>query len=111
GLGLKVDLDLAELRTDPRIGLLRLAHPLKDAYEVSHFGPYFHGKTRFSISGHPQFVELRQFVTAAVLATGQDYAPLLRPITHDGLPIRSSFLSAKRGRLLTRGADKTARLW
>src|SRR5262249_15990854 len=29
GLGLKVDLDLTELRTDPKVGLLRLARPLK----------------------------------------------------------------------------------
>ncbi len=112
GLGLKVDLDLAELRTDPRIGLLRLAHPLKATFKARNYGPNFQGEMTATIhSDHPPLLELRQFVTAAVLATGQNYAPLLRPITHDGLPIRSSFLSAKRGRLLTRGADKTARLW
>ena len=33
-LGLQVDLNLAEAKTDPRIGLLRLAHPLKDTWDI-----------------------------------------------------------------------------
>jgi serine/threonine protein kinase len=111
-LGLQVDLDLAELRTDPRIGLLRLAHPLNDTWEVKVYGPNSEGEGKARInSDYPPLRELRQFVTAAVLAAGQDYASLLPPITHDGLPIRTSFLSSKGDRLLTRGADKTARLW
>ena len=110
-LGLKVDLDLAEVRTDPRISLLRLAHPLKDAIEVSNNGPNFQGKMRVSIGAWPPFVELREFVTAAVLATGQDYAPLLPPITHDGQEVARAWFSPDNRTLLTLGKDYTARLW
>ena len=63
-------------------------------------------------TGTPKLMPLRQFATMAVLATGQTYAPLLRPITHDGdntFGLRA--LNSKGDRLLTRGADKTARLW
>lgn len=112
-LGLQVDLDLAELRTDPRVGLLRLAHPMKDTV-----GPVITvtpGGQKMETSVHlgqfPEYERLREFVTAAVLATGQNSAPLLPPITHDGENILNSFLNAKGDRLLTRGADKTARLW
>ena len=81
-----VDLDLAELRTNPRIGLLRLAHPLKAKYPLTTYGPNFQSDGQLNISTEPQFVELRQFVTAAVLATGQDYAPLLPPLTAPPAP-------------------------
>ena len=111
-LGLQVDLDIAELRTDPRIGLLRLAHPLKDTWEVKVYGPNYEGEGKARIdNNYPPLLELRRFVTAAVLATGQDYAALVPPITHDGENVLESFLSSKRARLLTRGAGKTARLW
>jgi len=85
----QVDLDLGELRRDPRVGLLRLARTLQTAKER----------------------QLREFVTMAVLATGQDYAPLLPPITHDGENVPYALINSKGDRLLTRGVDKTARLW
>ena len=68
------------------------------------------GATQVAI-GNPKTDPLRQFGTMALLATGQTYASLLPTITHDGYQIRSSILSSKKDRLLTHGADKTARLW
>ena len=52
--------------------------------------------------------ELRQFVAAAVIAVGQDYAPLLPPITHDGQPVVFVTLSPDNQTLLTLGKDYTA---
>lgn len=111
-LGLQVDLDLAELRTDPRIGLLRLAHPLKDTWEMIQYGPNFRDETKARInSDYPPLLELREFVTAAVLAAGQHYAPLLPPIIPDGQPLAVASLSPDHQTLLTLGKDFTARLW
>jgi hypothetical protein len=111
-LGLKVDLDLAELRTDPRIGLLRLAHPLKDTFEIRHFGPNYEGAGIVTIgSAYPPLLELRQFVTAAALAAGQNYASLLPPMTHDGAGVAHWQIDSTGGRLVTLGNDGTARLW
>src|SRR5262249_17506486 len=59
----------------------------------------------------PAFVELREFVTAGVLAAGQKYAPLLPPITHDGEPVAFAWFSPDNQTLLTLGTDHTARLW
>jgi serine/threonine protein kinase len=88
---LQVDLDLAEVKTDEKLGLLRLARTLK---------------------GLPADArDLREFTVAAVLATGQDFAPLLPPITHDGQPVAIASLSPNRQTLLTLGKDYTARLW
>ena len=111
-LGLQVDLDLAEARINPRISLLRLAHPLKDTWEMTQYGPNSIGETHARIhSDYPPLLELRQFVTAAVLAAGQDYAPLLPPITHDGQAVLFASLSPDNQTLLTLGADHAARLW
>ncbi len=63
----QVDLDLAEYRQDSRYGLLRLARTLKGL--------------------PPDFGELREFLVAAVLVGGQEYAPLLPPMTHDGAEV------------------------
>ena len=45
---------------------------------------YLEGGSSRVETGTPKLMPLRQFATMAVLATGQTYAPLLRPITHDG---------------------------
>lgn len=111
-LGLQVDLDLAEARTDPRISSLRLAHPLKDTWEIKTYGPNSIGERHTKLdSNYPPLHQLREFVTAAVLAAGQDYAPLLPPITHDGQPVVFVSLSPDNQTLLTLGKDYTARLW
>jgi serine/threonine protein kinase/WD40 repeat protein len=104
---LKTDLDLAELNTDPRVGVLRLTRTLQDLAK-----------------GQPETVRatdrenlldrrraLREFLTFTVLAGGQRYAPLLAPITHDGLAIKTALLTPTGDRLLTLGEDQTARLW
>jgi tRNA A-37 threonylcarbamoyl transferase component Bud32 len=87
---LRVDLDLNELRTDKKVGLLRLAQTLR--------------------SLPADETPLREFVTLAILATGQEFAPLLPPITHDGDRIEQSSLAPDKRTLLTRSEDGTARL-
>jgi hypothetical protein len=112
GVGLQVDLDLAELRTDPKVGLLRLARPLKHTYgPLTSFTPFSTGTIYGDFSKNPAFVELREFATMAVLAAGQAFAPLLPPITHDGQPVTIALLSPDHQTLLTLGKDFTARLW
>jgi len=94
--GLQVDLDLTELRSDPRVGILRLAGTLKRLPENDLFDAH---------------KELGESATVAVLAIGQDYAPLLPPITHNGQKVVARILSPDKQTLLTLGEDRTARLW
>jgi serine/threonine protein kinase len=89
--GLRVDLDLTLLEDDRRVGLLRLARTL---------GTLPAGTTA-----------LREFVAAGVLVLGQEFAPLLPPITHDGHDVVYLELSPDGRTLLTLGVDRTARLW
>jgi hypothetical protein len=114
-LSLQTDLDLVEVRSSSHVGLLRLAHSLKSESARSTiqmpFGPNGPITNTVDLNSMPKYRELREFVTMAVLATGQRFAPLSHPYTHDGFLIRSSFLSPKGERLLTLGADDTARLW
>jgi WD40 repeat protein len=92
---LQVDLDLTEMRSDPRSGVLRLARTLKSLPD----------KNPFTDEG------LAEFVTAAALAKGQEFASLLPPIAHDGQPMVPIGLSPNKQMLLTLGKDFTARLW
>ncbi len=111
-IGLQIDLDLAELRSNPQIGLLRLAHPMKEKVTYHTFSPpNFTTTNVFHLGGDPKFIELKEFVTAAVLTTGQDYAPLLPPLTHDGSAVRSCQLSPDAKAVMTHGYDGTVRLW
>ncbi len=89
--GLQIDLDLAECRRDSRTGVLRLVRTLKKL--------------------PPDCREYREFLTVAVLAAGQRYAPLLPPITHDGHGLDRHQLSPDARTLVTLGDDGTARLW
>jgi len=59
----------------------------------------------------PDAKALAEFVTAAVLATGQNYAPLLPPITHEGHAVVWQSLSPDATTILTLGTDGTSRLW
>jgi serine/threonine protein kinase len=88
---LQVDLDLAEYRQDRRYGLLRLARTLKGLSAD-------HG-------------DLREFLVAALLVGGQEHAPLLPPMTHDGAEITRAGLSPDWRTVLTLGQDFSARLW
>ena len=114
---IQIDFDMASLRSDGRVGLLRLARPYKQVLQgIKTKSVWENGEeTGFN---HVEWADsqgrvqaLRELVTAVVLAAGQDYAPLMRPITHDGDNIQASALNSKGDRLLTRGADNTARLW
>jgi serine/threonine protein kinase/WD40 repeat protein len=117
---LQIDLDLSELRTDPKVGLLRLARPLKQNLEsrgrkLTLFDPTtgqpFVGGTLEVDDNRGNYKALREFVAAAVLTSGQDYAPLLPPIAHDGQEVVHTSLSPDKQTLLTFGMDSTARLW
>ena len=78
--GARIDSDLLEYKADPRVGLLRLARPLKDF-----IGPLkieFPSGTEThlrSFPNHPELVKLREFQTAAVISAGQEFVPLLPP--------------------------------
>jgi hypothetical protein len=133
---LRIDLDLAELENDKRVGLLKLVrdcpwyspHSLVVEMTDSYMDVTWteaDGTVRTN-SKKPKTLKrpvanlkdfpikrdrIRQFATMAILANGQTFAPLLPPITHDGLEFEVSYLSSTGQRLLTRGADTTARLW
>jgi hypothetical protein len=79
--GSRLDADLLEYKSDARVGLLRLARPLK------HFvGPIeieSHSGTRTwweYFDQEAEFVKLREFQAAAVIAAGQEFVPLVPPI-------------------------------
>lgn len=111
-LGLQIDLNLAELQTDPKVGLLRLASPLKHVFgPMQQVMPFAHATVTMDVGEHPRFVGLRGFAAMAVLASGQEYAPLLPPITHDGQAVAITSLSPNNETLLSLGTDHTARLW
>jgi serine/threonine protein kinase len=118
---LKVDADLAQLENEPKVGLLQLCQTLKGLPGKHVESPTFIipgsriGETEEYNTGwgedDPRRQELREFVTAAILANGQNYAPLLPPITHDGQKVLHQELSPDFRTLLTLGEDGTCRLW
>jgi serine/threonine protein kinase len=118
-ISLQIDLDILEINTDPKIGLLRLAKPRKDTshgYEVEgwpldHDGPVLKGTMTEPYENYPDYSSLVEFVTAAVLTIGQNYAPLLPPITHDGCAVVWHAVSPEGNRMVTLGEDGAARLW
>jgi serine/threonine protein kinase len=136
GLGLQVDLDLNEFRTDRRIGLLRLARLLKQRIgpmtqivpggmlmvneferegrrmkSTAHVAPGDKVWWFAELGNRSDYKALREFVTAAVLTSGQELAPLLPPMTHDGAEITRVWLSPDTRTVLTLGKDFSARLW
>jgi tRNA A-37 threonylcarbamoyl transferase component Bud32 len=103
-LSSQIDSDLAEIKLDRRIGLLKLARTLKARNPSEPAGNQpdeLRHKRR----------ELREFATMAVLATGQAFATLLPLFSHDEQAPRQSEFSSNLPRLLTAGSDRTARLW
>jgi WD40 repeat protein len=123
---LQVEADLAE--HDVGIRLLRLCRTLKALPERHQPGRTINipGKklqdidvppmTTFTLSDHddPRRQELREFVTAAILAGGQDRAPLLPPLRYGGDGHEGPdqiCLSPDAQTILTLGRDFVARLW
>ena len=115
---LQIDIDLGTAAQDARSGILHLARTIIEAPENPIF-PDMPGMmlddgqatVMVDISGGPEIVALREFATVAILATGQNYAPLLPPITHDGQEVVRFELSPDKQTLLTLGKDFTARMW
>jgi serine/threonine protein kinase len=89
--GLRVDLNVARLKGDEKLGLLQGARALKNL--------------------PPEFRDLRQYCTLALMAYGQDYARFLPPINHEGREVFNVWLSSDRRTMLSHGQDLTARLW
>lgn len=97
-----------------RDGLLRLCRALRDLPAAS-------AESTIEVQGHKVVVPLgkiaeerqtlREFMIAAALSTGQQFAPLLPPITHDGQPVEDAWLSPDGQTVLTLDTDFTARLW
>ncbi len=118
-VSLQVDLDLGEVESNRRAALLQL---IRHADEVTMQIPQTvkwemsRGQTFDFVMPTKLFDrhrELQEFVTAAALAAGQEFAPLLPPITHDGMPVDQGNrkTSPNQQTLLTWGADGTVRLW
>jgi serine/threonine protein kinase len=111
-LGLQVDFNLAEITADRRVGLLRLARPMDGRIgPIQKPAPDVEVLQSLPLDKNPGFRALREFVTAAVLFAGQDYAQLLPPITHDSQEITGLWHSPDYRWFLTLGADGTARTW
>jgi WD40 repeat protein/tRNA A-37 threonylcarbamoyl transferase component Bud32 len=114
---LQIDFDVATLQSDRRVGLLRLARPYKQVLQGIKTKSVWENGEDTDLThvewddSQEQVKALREFVTLAVLAAGQDYAPLLPPITHDGHTIVRCLLSPDAGRILTLGEEHSARLW
>ena len=109
-VGLQVDIYLAELGSNEKIGLLRLAGSTNALTPVvsREWDPFDGSHNKFQLGAND---DLLNFVTAAVLTTGQNYAPLLPPLSHDGGSIRTSQLSSDARVAMTLGHDGIVRLW
>jgi len=78
----RIDADLWEYKNDPRLGLLRLARPLDSSTGWTELGESIDGgemRMIGSIEDIPNFVNLREFQAAAVIAVGQEFVPLVPP--------------------------------
>jgi serine/threonine protein kinase len=81
----RLDADLLEYKSDPRLGLLRLARPMNHSFgPLPTIGPNFTRETYGSFEENLEFVKLREFQAAAVITAGQEFVPLVPPLHHDG---------------------------
>ena len=111
---LKLDLDLAELKVDAKFGLLRMLETIQaldttPTERKEHFNSDLFDERYEKLDARKKTVS--EFATAAVLTTGQNYAPILPPLTHDGILVRSCQLSSDARVAMTLGFDGTVRLW
>lgn len=101
----RIDADLLEYKADPRVGLLRLARPLKDfvgPLEIDF--PSGTKKHSRSFENEPEFLKLREFQTAAVISAGQEFVPLVPPFV---TPDQSSVTESPDGLLCIGGTERT----
>ena len=116
-LNRQIDADLAEVgRGESHVGLLRLARTLRTIPPArSHRHYVLQDKVEVALQTSKKYLatqkNLREFLTAAILTTGQEFAPLLPPVTHDGGKVIQLALSRDGERFVTLGKDRTARLW
>ncbi|MFM7058872.1 MAG: WD40 repeat domain-containing serine/threonine protein kinase [Planctomycetota bacterium] len=79
--GSRLDADLLEYKFDTRAGLLRLARPLKEGIgPVKSNFPLPNAVHYLSFGDDSEFVKLREFQAAAVIAAGQEFVPLVPPL-------------------------------
>ncbi|MDX2035916.1 MAG: serine/threonine-protein kinase [Isosphaeraceae bacterium] len=77
----RIDADLLEYKSDSRVGLLRLARPLKDYVgPLPLNGPNSKGSFTETFESDPEFVKLREFQAAAAISAGQEFVPLVQPL-------------------------------
>jgi serine/threonine protein kinase len=80
----QVDAALLEYKLDPRLGLLQLARSLRTLTPEMHRRYPLEGGGEIVLGAHAEHLaemkSLREFVTAAVISAGQEYAPLLPPL-------------------------------
>lgn len=76
----RIDADLLEYESDARVGLLRLARPLKDSVGPIPLPGLANSTTTQHFPSEPELVKLREFQAAAVIAAGQEYVPLVPPL-------------------------------
>ncbi|MBX9579006.1 MAG: protein kinase [Gemmataceae bacterium] len=79
--GSRLDADLLEYKSDPRVGLLRLARPLKGRIgPIKSDFPAPNAEHWMGFEDDPELKKLREFQTAAVIAAGQEFVPLVPPL-------------------------------
>lgn len=101
--GSRLDADLLEYKSDARVGLLRLARPLKGGVgPIKSDFPAPNSEHFMGFKDDHEFVKLREFQTAAVIAAGQEFVPLL-PSFEAEYPVETS----TDGRLLLAGQERT----
>ena len=117
-LGLRVDLDLNELKIDQAVGLLKLARPMQTTFgpllrDVPQDEQLLHFETTFSFENRGDYQALREYVTATVITVGQLYYAHLRPPLPQDRDEQLDYMYSPDGStFLTVGHDdKAIRLW
>ncbi len=106
-MSLQIDLDLEELNTDLRTALLKLARRNQALSNIQI--PRLDGPA--DEDQLSRLRELRTFVGAAIIAIGQDRAPLMPPLTNDSIEIFGPCLGSDGLTLLTRSEGGIVQLW
>lgn len=111
-LNARVDLDLKEVESDDRSGLLQLCAARTVLAEKRNAFEELRIMSPKEWFRNP-LDNLDSFLAAAILTLGQERtsATLHRPMTHDGSAILWNELTRDQSTLLTFGGDRTARLW